>query len=155
MDIVDERFDIGSDLASGGGRSNKFLGLVDDVQVFDRALSAGEVDLITRRLAAGAGKAAQTTPKVLPETVKVTVAADAKLTVSADETVDALAGAGTVEISPLASLTVTDMRGFTGSLAGYGTITVGKGTTLNKSRVTIANTLTVNVLGTGMTIIIR
>ena len=155
MDIVDERFDIGSDLASGGGRSNKFLGLVDDVQVFDRALSAGEVDLITRRLAAGAGKAAQTTPKVLPETVKVTVAADAKLTVSADETVDALAGAGTVEISPLASLTVTDMRGFTGSLAGYGTITVGKGATLNKSRVTIANTLTVNVLGTGMTIIIR
>ena len=57
--------------------------------------------------------------------------------------------------SPLASLTVTDMRGFTGSLVGYGTITVEKGATLNKSRVTIANTLTVNVLGTGMTIIIR
>ena len=152
-DIAAENFAIGSNYAG----TQNFYGLIDDVQIYGCTLSSGQIRMIAERLEAGKGAAGQTSCResVLPAATDVTVADGATLRVASDESIDSLAGAGTVEISPLASLTVTDMRGFTGSLAGYGTITVEKGATLNKSRVTIANTLTVNVLGTGMTIIIR
>jgi hypothetical protein len=47
------------------------------------------------------------------------------------------------------------MRGFSGSLTGYGTVTVEKGATLDRSRVTVAPTLKVHAPGSGMMIIIR
>ena len=152
-DIAAENFSIGSNYAG----TQNFYGLIDDVQIYGCTLSSGQIRMIAERLEAGKGTAVQTSCResVLPAATNVTVADGAMLRVASDEVVDSLAGAGTVEISPLASLTVTDMRGFTGSLVGYGTITVEKGATLNKRRVEIADTLTVNLLGTGMTIIIR
>ena len=47
------------------------------------------------------------------------------------------------------------MCGFSGSLTGYGTVTVEKGATLDRSRVTVADTLTVRAIIVGMRIIIR
>ena len=155
MNIVDERFHIGSDLNSSDEPNNKFKGLVDDVQVFNCALSAGEIDLITRRLAAGAGKSAPESPTVLPDTATITVSDGAMLNVQATETVKAVAGAGTVSVAPLASLTVEDLRGFSGSLVGYGTVTVQKGGTLDRQRVSVARTLNLRLLNTGLSIVFR
>ena len=74
---------------------------------------------------------------------------------AADEAVASLSGSGTVHVASLASPTVGDMRGFSGSLTGAGTVTVEKGATLDRSRVSVADTLTVHALGVGMTVIIR
>ena len=152
-DIAAENFAIGSNYAG----TQNFYGLIDDVQIYGCTLSSGQIRMIAERLEAGKGTAVQTSCResVLPAATNVTVADGAMLRVASDEVVDSLAGAGTVEISPLASLTVTDMRGFTGSLVGCGTITVEKGSTLDRSRVSVAGTLTVKVLGGGMTIIIH
>ena len=151
VDVVAQSFAIGANYPSG----QNFYGLIDDVQIYDCTLSSGQVRLIAERLEAGKGTAAPASPTVLPQKPAAAVSAGATLNVAADEAVASLSGAGMVHVAPLASLTVNDMRGFSGSLTGYGTVIVEKGATLNKSRVTIANTLTVNVLGTGMTIIIR
>ena len=85
----------------------------------------------------------------------MTVAEGATLTVDSDETIDSLAGPGTVEVAQGVLLTVNSLRGFTGTLTGYGVIAVGKGSSLDRSRVTIANTLTVRILDAGMAIFIR
>lgn len=122
MNIVDERFDIGSDLAKAGGRSGLFSGLIDDVQVFNCALSAGEIDLIARRLSAGAGKSAPETPAVLGSVASVSVADNAVLNVRSAETVSSIAGAGDVEISSLASLSVGRIAGFSGQVTGLGVL---------------------------------
>ncbi len=122
MNIVDERFDIGSDLAKAGDRSGLFSGLIDDVQVFSCALSAGEIDLIARRLSAGAGKSAPETPAVLGSVASVSVADNAVLSVRSAETVSSIAGTGDVEISSLSSLSVGRIAGFSGLVKGLGVL---------------------------------
>lgn len=155
MNIVDERLDIGGDPYSDGSRHGQFSGLVDDVQIFDRALSAGEIDLITRRLAAGAGKSEAETPSVLPGTASASVADGAMLNISSTETLASISGAGTVNISPLATLTVRSLSGFTGRLTGYGSVIVEKGATLDREHVSVAETLNLNAICKGLMIIFK
>lgn len=155
MNIVDERLDIGGDPYPDGSRHGQFSGLVDDVQIFDRALSAGEIDLITRRLAAGAGKSEAETPSVLPGTASASVADGAMLNISSTETLASISGAGTVNISPLATLTVRSLSGFTGRLTGYGSVIVEKGATLDREHVSVAETLNLNAICKGLMIIFK
>lgn len=152
-DIAANSFAVGSNYA---GEQN-FYGLIDDVQIYDSTLSSGQIRLLAEQLEARkgvAGGASAPASTLLSEPL-VAVASGATLRVASAERFAALSGAGTVEVSPLASLTVRDMRGFSGSLTGYGTVTVEKGATLDRSRVTVADTLTVRAIVVGMRIIIR
>ena len=153
VNVTAKEFSIGSNY---GGTQN-FYGLIDDVQIYDSALSSGQIRLIAERLEASKGVAggASAPASTLLREPPVAVASGATLRVASEERIAALSGAGTVEVSPLASLTVRDMRGFSGSLTGYGTVTVEKGATLDRSRVTVADTLTVRAIVVGMRIIIR
>ena len=74
----------------------------------------GEIDLIARRLSAGAGKSAPETPAVLGSVASVSVADNAVLSVRSAETVSSIAGTGDVEISSLSSLSVGRIAGFSG-----------------------------------------
>ena len=153
VDVTAKEFSIGSNYAG----TQNFYGLIDDVQIYDSALSSGQIRLIAEQLEASKGVAggASAPASTLLREPPVAVASGATLRVASAERFAALSGAGTVEVSPLASLTVRDMRGFSGSLTGYGTVTVEKGATLDRSRVTVADTLTVRVIVVGMRIIIR
>ena len=153
VNVTAKEFSIGSNY---GGTQN-FYGLIDDVQIYDSALSSGQIRLIAERLEASKGVAggASAPASTLLREPPVAVASGATLRVASAERFAALSGAGTVEVSSLASLTVGDMRGFSGSLTGYGTVTVEKGATLDRSRVTVADTLTVRAIVVGMRIIIR
>ena len=153
VDVAAQSFAIGANYPSG----QNFYGLIDDVQIYDCTLSSGQVRLIAERLEASKGVAggASAPASTLLREPPVAVASGATLRVASAERVAALSGAGTVKVSPLASLTVSDMRGFSGSLVGYGTVTVEKGATLDRRRVSVADTLTVHALGVGMTVIIR
>lgn len=153
VDVTAKEFSIGSNY---GGTQN-FYGLIDDVQIYDSALSSGQIRLISEGLESMKGSVgeAHAHTAVLSSAPDVAVAADATLRVASNEAIAALSGAGTVEVSPLASLTVRDMRGFSGSLTGHGTVTVEKGWTLDRSRVSVAPTLKVHAPGSGLRIIIR
>ena len=153
VDVTAKEFSIGSNYVG----TQNFYGLIDDVQIYDSALSTGQIRLIAEGLESMKGSVgeAHAHTAVLSSAPDVAVAADATLRVASNEAIAALSGAGTVEVSPLASLTVRDMRGFSGRLTGYGTVTVEKGWTLDRSRVSVAPTLKVNAPGSGMTIIIR
>ena len=153
VDVTAKEFSIGSNYAG----TQNFYGLIDDVQIYDSALSSGQIRLIAEQLEASKGVAggASAPASTLLREPPVAVASGATLRVASEERIAALSGAGTVEVSPLASLTVRDMRGFSGSLTGYGTVTVEKGATLDRSRVTVADTLTVRAIVVGMRIIIR
>lgn len=152
-DIAANSFAVGSNYAG----TQNFYGLIDDVQIYGSALSSGQIRLIAEQLEARKGVAggASAPASTLLSEPPVAVASGATLRVASAERFAALSGAGTVEVSPLASLTVRDMRGFSGSLTGYGTVTVEKGATLDRSRVTVADTLTVRAIVVGMRIIIR
>ena len=152
-DIAANSFAVGSSYAG----TQNFYGLIDDVQIYDSALSSGQIRLIAEQLEASKGVAggASAPASTLLREPPVAVASGATLRVASEERIAALSGAGTVEVSSLASLTVRDMRGFSGSLTGCGTVTVEKGATLDWSRVTVAPTLKVHAPGSGMMIIIR
>ena len=153
VNVTAKEFSIGSNY---GGTQN-FYGLIDDVQIYGSALSSGQIRLIAEQLEASKGVAggASAPASTLLREPPVAVASGATLRVASAERFAALSGAGTVEVSPLASLTVGDMRGFSGSLTGHGTVTVEKGWTLDRSRVSVAPTLKVHAPGSGMRIIIR
>ena len=121
---VDRATKVGFDLAAQGfaigamwDGSSHFRGLIDEVQVYDKALSAGEMRLVAERLANNGAL-----PNALPKKPSVTVAAGATLNVAANESVASLSGAGTVNVAPLATLAVGSSDGFTGTFAGAGTL---------------------------------
>ena len=153
VNVTAQEFSIGSNYAG----TQNFYGLIDDVQIYDSALSSGQIRLIAEQLEASKGVAggASAPASTLLREPPVAVASGATLRVASAERFAALSGAGTVEVSSLASLTVGDMRGFSGSLTGHGTVTVEKGWTLDRSRVSVAPTLKVHAPGSGMRIIIR
>ena len=113
MNLQPQDFCIGS-LATG---ESHFDGLIDEVRVYDRMLSEGQVRLISEQLS-NSGEI----PEALPKKPSVTVAAGATLNISANESVTALSGAGTVNVAPLATLAVGSSDGFTGTFAGEGTL---------------------------------
>ena len=126
-----ENFLIGSSLAD----DRDYYGLVDDVQIYDTALSVGQVRMITEQLEASKGKTTTGTTisaSVLTAQPDVTVASGARLKVASNETIGTLSGAGAVEIAPLASLTVNSpLSGFSGTATGEGTLAIAEGATLD------------------------
>ena len=153
------KFDIkGQDFVIGANKDggDKFRGLIDDIQIYDCSLSAGQVRIIAEKLEASKGlpTMVQDEITVLDSAAEVIVAEGATMKVAANEAFAALSGSGAVEVSPLASLTVENMRGFSGTLTGYGRLVVLKGSSLNKNIVTIADTLKVSARF-GTSIILR
>jgi len=108
------------------GHSGKFYGCIDDVQVFDRALSADEVRALARQLSGiSAGSA-------LAKNSPVTVDGGARLRVlSKGEQVKSLAGAGSLDVATGASLKVAEASTFTGPVSGGGTIIAAAPLTLS------------------------
>lgn len=120
------------DFYLNGERDTGAVGaVIDDVQIFDRALSPQEVAMLTRSLATG--KVGQ----VLSPASSVTVAAGAKLTVSGEELrAKSMAGAGEVVIDAGSGFAATSWTGFTGSVSGLGRVLLAKdGTELTAANV--------------------
>ena len=116
--LVAQEFSIGSSVA--GDRN--FYGLIDDVRIYDKTLSAGQIRLIAEQMEAAKGDAAVATSATLPCSPDVSVAAGATLKVSSVDTIASLSGAGDVEIAPLGRLSVEKVADFTGSVAGAGAL---------------------------------
>ena len=114
--ISAQDFSIGSNYAG----NQHFYGLIDDVQIFDKTLSANHIRLIAERLEAAKGGVAASTASVLAANPDVTVADGAMLKVSSEESVSSLSGAGTVDVTPLGSLAVAKFDGFFGAVTGCG-----------------------------------
>ena len=118
--LVAQEFSIGSSVA--GDRN--FYGLIDDVRIYDKTLSAGQIRLIAEQMEAakGPGGAADAAITVLPQEPSVDVAAGATLKVSSVETIASLSGAGTVDVATLGSLAVAKLDGFSGTVTGAGVL---------------------------------
>lgn len=99
-----------------------FHGSLDDVAVYDRVLTEEEVARLYR---VESGRPAN---RQLPPTTDLSIAADATFAVKdgTDATVRSLSGAGTLEILPLAGLTVSGNLAFSGTCTGGGRLAVGK-----------------------------
>ena len=108
--------------------SRGFKGLIDDIRIYDKALTAAEVRTIADALEAGCTGASPTS--VLTASPDVAIASGATLKVASVENVNSLSGAGTVILSPNARLTVGDWSGFSGNLSGAGQIGIANGSTL-------------------------
>ena len=117
-DISAQDFSIGSNYAG----NQHFYGLIDDVQIYDKTLSASQIRLIAEQMEAAKGGAAVATNATLPRSPDVSVAAGATLKVSSVDTIASLSGAGDVEIAPLGCLSVAKVADFSGTVAGAGAL---------------------------------
>lgn len=105
--------------AEAGANANGAV--IDDVQIFDRALSPQEVATLTRSLETG--KAGQ----ILSPTSPVTVSAGAKLTVSGERLrARSMAGAGEVVVDAGSTFAATSWTGFSGTVSGLGLVLIAK-----------------------------
>ena len=116
--LAAQEFSIGSSVA--GDRN--FYGLIDDVRIYDKTLSAGQIRLIAEQMEAAKGGATAATSATLLRSPDVSVAAGATLKVSSVESVASLSGAGDVEIAPLGRLSVARVADFTGAVGGVGAL---------------------------------
>ena len=119
-DISAQDFSIGSNYAG----TQNFYGLIDDVRIYDKTLSAAQIRLIAEQMEAakGTGGAALAAITALPRVPSVDVAAGATLKVSSVETIASLSGAGTVDVAALGSLAVAKLVGFSGAVTGEGVL---------------------------------
>ncbi len=120
-------------IGSNAEGSKTFRGLVDDVQIYNRVLSAGQVRMIAEQFEASKGQA--TTGTAIPAGVlaaqpDVAVASGATLRVESTETIGNLSGAGDVEIASLARLNLAGTSGFEGAVTGDGVVGIADGATL-------------------------
>ena len=99
-----------------------FHGSLDDVAVYDRVLTDEELAELYRL---ESGRPAN---RQLPPTTDLSIDADATFAVKdgTDATIRSLTGAGTLELLPLASLTVSSNLAFSGTCTGSGRLSVGK-----------------------------
>ncbi len=98
---------------------------VDDLRIYDCALTDGQVKTLVQALETG-----EVGP-TLPRGTDVTVDAGARLNaMGAGHVFGALAGAGTVEIASLARVAVTNAGAFTGTLTGGGVFRAEGGATV-------------------------
>lgn len=105
------------------GTVNSFPGVVDQAMLFNRALSAAEVAQLQ---AFGQHPAPTEATGVLPATTVLEVRSGATAAFeNANETVAGLSGAGAVELTARAKLTVTETVGFTGAVTGAGKLALG------------------------------
>lgn len=113
---------------------------IDDVQIFDKALSAYEVMTLARSLERGS------VGPILPKESAVTVDDGARLQVETDDqTLASLAGAGEVFLAGSAWLGIDDAHAFTGAVTGLGMLAISntvKGATIS-ANVELASELTV------------
>ena len=122
--LVGDNFILGAQWQNGGMNAY-YKGLVDDLRIYDCALSAGEIAAVTRTLnARGEGYEPY---RCLQGSPAVTVEAGATLAVQSCEAVSSLSGAGTVSLAPLARLSVADRSGFAGTFVGNGALVVPDG----------------------------
>lgn len=130
MVLPEQDFSIGDNVEG----TRRFYGLVDDVQIYDKVLSEGQIRMISERLEASKGKSETGTTVssgVLAAHPDVTVASGATLRVEAVETVANISGAGLIEIRPLARLNVSSADGFNGTVTGSGLVGVADGAVLD------------------------
>lgn len=124
--LVGGRLCIGSSFTG----TRDFYGLVDDVQFFDRTLTAGQVRQVAEQLEAAKGKATTSTVTpagVLRDEPDVAVASGATLKVASTETIGNLSGAGAIEIASIGRLNVSSVNGFSGTVTGKGLVGVADG----------------------------
>lgn len=130
MALPEQNFTIG-DCVEGNRR---FYGLVDDVQIYDKVLSGGQIRMISEQFETSKGKSETGTTVssgVLAAHPDVTVASGATLRVESVETVANISGAGSIEIAPLARLNVSSAAGFTGTVTGSGLVGVADGASVD------------------------
>ena len=130
MALPAQDFYIGSN-ASG---TKVFYGLIDDVQIYDKVLSPGQIRMISEQLEASNGQTttgAAVAAGVLAAQPDVSVAQGAKLKVASVESIGNLSGSGDVEIAPLARLNLTGASGFDGTVSGEGVVGIADGATLD------------------------
>lgn len=115
LDIAADKLSIGCIPEFG----SVFRGTIDDVRIFDCALTADQVRSFTRTLATDAE------PPVLPSDAKVTVAAGATLAIEGTTPVlGALSCAGTLRLGRHGSYSVEADDSITGQLSGCGHLRV-------------------------------
>ena len=106
----------------------RFIGLVDDVQIFDTALTGEEVRSLTRKLHFGD---AATAGQASAPSSAVSVAEGATLRYEGPgHVVGTLSGSGRVELAPQATVALAGVQSFTGTIATEGTISLADGCTL-------------------------
>ena len=130
MVLPKQDFSIGDNVEG----TRRFYGIVDDVQIYDKVLSEGQIRMIAEQFEASKGKAETGTAVpsgVLAAHPDVTVASGATLRVESVETVANISGAGSIEIAPLARLNVSSAAGFTGTVTGSGLVGVADGAVLD------------------------
>ena len=105
-----------------GWGTSAILSYIDDLQLFDKALTAAEVRTLTRALETGS-----VGPVLRPET-PVTVDAGATFSVIGEgHVVQSLDVAGTLAFKDAGRLEVTGTTAMTGNLAGTGTLILDAG----------------------------
>ncbi len=108
--------------------------LVDDLQIFDCALTAEQVKILARSLETGSAG------PVLPAASPVTVAAGATLAVKGEgHVIRSLAGAGTVSLANGAALTLAGGTDFAGCLLGNGLFDLAADASLKNATQVTAN----------------
>lgn len=129
--------DLGSDSFYVGYNANGEKNpdaLVDDLQIFDRALTAEQVKILARALETGSAG------PVLPAASPVTVAAGATLAVKGEgHVIRSLAGAGTVSLANGAALTLAGGSDFAGKLLGNGLVEFATDASLKSAEQVTAN----------------
>lgn len=101
---------------------------VDDLRIFDAALSPDQVAALVRALETGAAG------PVLPAASPVTVAAGATLEAKGvGHRLHSLSGAGTVALAARAEATLESGDAFAGTLQGDGTLTLAEGASLGRA----------------------
>ena len=134
----------GSVYVAYSSAKNRFDNYIDDIQVFDVALTAAQVRNLVQTLDTGVAQS------VLPPGTELTVAADAAFSILGPTTVSVagLAGAGTLKLADGSSLAVGKVSsGFTGSIVGAGSLGLAENAVLTCSATApaIATTGTVSL----------
>ncbi len=127
--LVGGRLCIGSSFTG----TRDFYGLVDDVQFFNRALTAGQVRQVAEQLEASKGMAATSTATpagVLVGQPDVTIASGATLAVASTENIGGISGAGAVAIASFARLNISGVGDFSGTVTGEGLVGIADGATV-------------------------
>lgn len=114
--LTAKEFSIGSNYTG----TQNFHGLVDDVQIYDNALSAEQIRLVSERLEAAKGVPSASTASVFTANPVVTVADGATLKVESAERVAALSGEGTIEVVGKGTVTADRFDEFFGAVTGDG-----------------------------------
>ena len=127
--LVGGRLCIGSSFTG----TRDFYGLVDDIQIFDKVLTAGQIRQVAEQLEASKGKAATSTATplgVLADQPDVVIDNGATLLVASNENIGGLSGAGTVALASFGRLNVSGVGDFSGTVTGDGLVGIADGATL-------------------------